>query len=239
MSEVLTEAIVLHRTDYRDADRMITLFSPEYGRIDVCARGVRKPASRMKAACEPFATGIFQLHTAGERSTLTGFTLSEGFFPLRNDYDRLTFASYALALCGSVVQPNKRYAELFALLQCALGRFAYTQVDGKNMLLRFLLAFAECEGFAMSLRECVRCGNPVEGSVRFSYDEGGACHYACLPYGARLTDATLALLRRAQTGLDICDEDVAMDSSDALEITRRFIETHLGCKVRASDMILK
>ena len=41
-----TDAIVLRHADYRDYDRMLTLFSPEYGRIDAIARGCRRPRPR-------------------------------------------------------------------------------------------------------------------------------------------------------------------------------------------------
>lgn len=237
MPDLQTEAIVLRRADYRDADRMLTLFSPDHGRLDVCARGIRKTASKLKAACEPFATGTYQLHAAGDRMALTGFFLTEGFFPLRGDFERLTQASYALAVCGSVVQPDKPDPGLFALLQLTLGRLAYSDINGANLLTGFLLAFASREGFAPSLNACVKCGAIVDGHARFSHDGGGVCHDACVPYAFRISSGALAYMRRVQSSLDATDADSRADVSEALAVARRFVESRLGGRIKAGEML--
>ena len=54
MAQITTNAIVLRRADYRENDRMLTLFSPTLGRIDALARGCRRQKSPLMAASELF-----------------------------------------------------------------------------------------------------------------------------------------------------------------------------------------
>ena len=62
--------LVLRRADYSDYDRMVTLFSPEMGRVDAIARGCRRPKSPLVNAVEPFTSGEFQLYQHRERFSL-------------------------------------------------------------------------------------------------------------------------------------------------------------------------
>ena len=70
MSALNTPGLVLRHADYGDYDRMVTLFSPEYGRIDAVARGCRRPKSPLVNAVEPFVSGEFQLYFRKERFTI-------------------------------------------------------------------------------------------------------------------------------------------------------------------------
>jgi DNA repair protein RecO (recombination protein O) len=208
MPEIETTAIVLRRSDYRDWDRMLTLFSPEHGRIDAIARGIRRPAARIRAAGEPFATGLASLIVNGDRAALSGFDLTEGFYPLRENYDRLSQAAYALNACAKVVQPSTPDPGLFALLQRMLGRLAYTDQSGEELLARFLFIMMRGEGIAPSIRVCARCGRDIPdetpaAELRVSISEGGVCCVNCAPYGRKVRDQTLRWLMAAErAGLD-------------------------------------
>ena len=70
MAGLITDALVLRHSDYGDYDRMVTLFSPEYGRIDAIARGCRRPKSPLVNAVEPFTSGEFQLYCRRDRYSI-------------------------------------------------------------------------------------------------------------------------------------------------------------------------
>ena len=72
MPTELTQAIVTGYTDYRDEDRMLTLFSAERGRIDCKARNCRKPTSKLLSCAQPFVFGEFELFVNNERITVNG-----------------------------------------------------------------------------------------------------------------------------------------------------------------------
>ena len=106
-----TPALVLRRSDYSDYDRMVTLFSPRHGRIDAIARGCRRPKSPLLNACEPFTSGEFQLYQKGERFSIEQCQITESFYELRTDYDRLQHGVYWLKLldaCVMVDVPDRK-----------------------------------------------------------------------------------------------------------------------------------
>ena len=70
MPVLTTDALVLRRADYADYDRMVTLLTPEHGRLDAVARGCRRPRSPLVNAVEPFISGEFQLFRKGERYSI-------------------------------------------------------------------------------------------------------------------------------------------------------------------------
>ncbi|MBQ8137782.1 MAG: DNA repair protein RecO, partial [Clostridia bacterium] len=125
MGTIKTQAIVLRYADYRENDRMLTLLSPVHGRIDAIARGCKRPKSPLLAASEWFAQGEYMLYASGGHVMVTSCMLQESFYPIRQDYDRLEYATYLLSLCEAAAQPGQAALGLFKLITRSLFRLAY------------------------------------------------------------------------------------------------------------------
>ena len=125
MIQTENTAIVLRHANYRDNDRMVTLLSPSRGRIDAIIRNCRKPKSHNLNSGELFALGDYMLHENGGHVTVTSVKLIETFYPLRNDYDRLTCGVYLLGLAEAVAEPEQFVpADLFRPgMETPPGRF--------------------------------------------------------------------------------------------------------------------
>ena len=80
--EVKTDAIVLKAVDYKDNDKILTLFSPSLGRITAGAKGVKKPKAKLSFSAQPFCFAEYVLAEKGGRYTVTGAYLHESFFSL-------------------------------------------------------------------------------------------------------------------------------------------------------------
>lgn len=128
MGQITTNAIVLRRVDYRENDRMLTLFSPTLGRIDALCRGCRRQKSPLMAASELFCTGEYVLYQARERTTVVSCQITDSYYPLRVDYERLSHGMYALELCSAAVQPAQENERLFLLLLKSLAYLCYDTV---------------------------------------------------------------------------------------------------------------
>jgi len=90
---IRTDAIVLRRTNYGEADRIIQVITRENGKMSVIARGVRKEKSRLAGGIELFAVCDLVLHVGqGELATLTGAKARKVFDKIILDYSRLQFA---------------------------------------------------------------------------------------------------------------------------------------------------
>ena len=242
MPSIATQAIVLRRVNYRDNDRMLTLFSPALGRIDAIARGCRKATSALCGATELFCSGEYQFHQSRDRFTLTGCAIQESFYPLREDYDRLVYGAYLLALCEASVQPGEEHSELYALLLGALARLAYgaARQPAAALTAVFLLQFAEALGYRPRLEACAHCGTVLHdgAQVRFGALAGGALCAVCGAAAEIIRPAALRFLRDAQrSGFDCAVDIPAEIQNEAVRHMRRYLESRAERTIKAAKLL--
>lgn len=199
MSYRNSQAIVLRRVDYRDNDRMLTLFSPELGRVDALCRGCRKPKSALLAASELLTMGEYVFFSGRGKELIQSCNVIESFYPLRLDYLKLGHAALLAGACLKVIQPEEPMAHLYILLARSLRRLAFEDTPADLVSAAFLLHFVTLSGFKPRLNHCARCGKTMgeEGGFLLT-EEDGVCCAACgrdAPVKAWLTQGQLAWLR--------------------------------------------
>jgi DNA repair protein RecO (recombination protein O) len=177
-----SEAIVLKRADFGEADRLLTLYSREQGKLKAIAKGARKPQSRKTGHVELFMRSNFLFAKGADLDIITQVETVAAYAPLRDDLVRATYASYAVELLDRFTVEHDKNVGLYQLLADALEWFA-TQED-VLLLARFyelrLLSFA---GFQPQLFTCVSKAEPItEQDQWFSAELGGLlcpnCHSA-------------------------------------------------------------
>ena len=198
MPTELTEAIVTGYTDYRDDDRMLTLFSATRGRLDCKARNCRKPTSKLLSCAQPFVFGEFELFVNNDRVTVNGCDVRETFYPLREDVDRFMAASVCTQLCNSVIGQESSDEALFSLLYHILSFLAYTESEPKDLLIAFLLHYLDHAGYRPSLTRCAICRRDIRSdAVLFFSAEGGGVVCAGCPHGGKpVSKLALEAMRR-------------------------------------------
>ena len=249
MVQTENTAIVLRHVNYRDNDRMVTLFSPSRGRIDAVIRNCRKPKSHNLNAGELFALGDYMLYESGGHITVTSVHLIETFYSLRQDYDRLTCGTYVLSLTEAVIEPEQERQELFMLLLHTLSRLAFTDQPWQPLLAGFLLHFASCEGYKPRLNHCVFCERTLaeEGPFFFDLQEGGLCCSECherrkrtdRPEERRQEPVVAAQVRWMRRMLKSGSASW-LDTPDAyapLTLLRNYVEARLGRKIRSGTLL--
>ena len=198
MPTELTEAIVTGYTDYRDDDRMLTLFSATLGRIDCKARNCRKPTSKLLSCAQPFVFGEFELFVNNDRVTVNGCDVRETFYPLREDVDRFLTASVCTQLCNSVIGQDAADESLFSLLYHVLSFLAYTGSEPKDLLIAFLLHYLDHAGYRPSLTRCAICRRDIRSDavLFYSAEAGGAVCAGCPHGGKPVSKLALEAMRR-------------------------------------------
>lgn len=174
MGLIVTPALVIRRADYSDYDRMVTLFSPEMGRIDAIARGCRRPKSPLVNAVEPFTSGEFQLYERRDRFTLEQCTISEDYYALRTDYDKLCHGVYWLKLLDQAILPDTPMPRLFITTLRALAHLNWGELPPALVTMAFEMHFMALNGFAPRMDICLKCGRAVDGDARFDPALGGS-----------------------------------------------------------------
>ena len=207
MPAISTPALVIRRSDYSDYDRMVTLFSPTYGRIDAIARGCRRQKSPLLNCCEPFVSGEFQLYQRGERFSIDQCQISESFYELRSDYDRLQHGVYWLKLLDAAVMPDVPLPDLFLISLRALAHLNYSELPAELLTMAFEMHLMAQLGYAPRVDVCQRCGRPIDGDARFDVDRGGCVCLNCsgsvplITHGARRILLKLPRTRYDQVSL--------------------------------------
>ena len=239
MRQTERTAIVLRYANYRDNDRMLTLFSPTQGRIEALARGCRKPRSPILNASEMFALGDFELYQKGAHLTVISANLIETFYPLRQDFDRLAVGTYLLGVAEGFVQPGIPAQELFMLLLHTLSRLTFTDQPWRPLVAGFLLHLSASEGFKPRLQHCVHCGKRLTEaeSTWFDHAEGGlTCRECHLQSHTPVSAAQAAWMRQMLTQGSAAWVD-SPDCAAPYRLLRKYVEGKLDRPVRAADML--
>ena len=198
MATYRDQAIVLRTQKLGEADRIITLFTREHGRIKAVAKGVRRTKSRWGARLEPTSHVDLQLYTGKSLDTVTQAVSIEHFGDrLSEDYQKWTIASAILEAAERFTTHEHEPAlQQYLLLVGALKALAYETYDSSLILDAFLLRSLAVAGYAPSLMNCSVCDLP--GPHRyFSLVGGGSVCDTCRPSAAATpAPETLALMQQ-------------------------------------------
>ncbi len=200
---IRTQAIILSRRDFGEADRLLTLLTPARGKLRAIAKGARKPNARLSGHVELFARSDCLLHQGRNLAILTQAELIEPYLGLRDDLQRGAYASYAVELLDRFTADDEDdVGGLFALLDDTLTRIANSR-DPRLATRFYELALLDVVGFKPELSECVITRMPLLPEAQFfSSDEGGVVSRAGLSLSqSRLLPIeldTLKLLRHLQ-----------------------------------------
>jgi hypothetical protein len=120
-----SEAIVLRRVDFGEADRMLTLYSREFGKIRALAKGARKPQTRKAGHIELFMRSDFMFAEGRSIDIVTQAELVEPYAALRNDLVRTTYAAYAAELIdGLTAEAEPKLTAIYPNTICCPGPWA-------------------------------------------------------------------------------------------------------------------
>lgn len=165
-----TRAIVLRRTNYGEADRILQLLTPE-GRRSVMARGVRKEKSKLAGGIELFAVSDVVIGEGkGELGVLTSAKLVHFYRHILEDYDRLQFGYRAIKLV-SKASDTVDEPEWFDLLAETLAALDATTIPQDLIETWFLLHYSALLGRELNLDLDID-GAPLSAENKYRYDSG-------------------------------------------------------------------
>lgn len=197
-----TEAIVLRRRDFSEADRLLTLYSREYGKITAIAKGARKPQSRKTGHVELFMRTKFLVAKARDIDIATQAEMIEAYPGLRGDLVRTTYASYAIELLDRFTPEEEPHRDVYDLIANGLHWFAMS--DNLLLVARFYeLRLLSYLGYQPQLFNCVISDDEIQDEDQyFSAELGGiiAPGYEMHDFKARpISASAVKLLRFLQT----------------------------------------
>jgi len=224
-----TEAIVLRRRDLGEADRILSVYSLDRGKLRLVAKGVRRPGSRKAGHLEPFTRAQLLVARGRDLDLITQAEALEPHAALRSDLIRLGHAAYAVELLDRFTVEEGSHRPLYHLLRETLERLAAGASPA--VALRFYeLHLLEGAGFRPELERCVAGRERILAEDQFfSVEEGGVLCPRCGPGrpGARpISMAALKVLRHLQRSDWEAVEGLALRPA-VLEELERVMEAHL------------
>lgn len=196
-----TEAVVLRRMDLGEADRLLTLFAPDEGKIRAIAKGVRRPGSRKSGHLEPFCRTRVLLARGRELDIITQAEGIDLYPKLRADLEQLGVAAYVVELFDSFTVQEGGNRALYDLLLGALNQLE-VGADPTPLSRYFELRLLDLVGYRPELFHCVECGDEIQPQDQyFSLAQGGVLCPQCGQghrEARRISLAALKVLRHYQ-----------------------------------------
>ncbi len=229
MNPLKTNGLILRTADSKNSSQVLTVLTPDLGKIHVWARGVRSHKNPMHAGAGLFCYSELVLLPRPGMYTLTGCTLLHSYYYLREDVERLSYAIYFAELAGIVIKEGMEAdAPLRLLLNC-LHYLEKGKKDPADLKMLYELRLLSLIGLRPHTKNCIRCGS--KEIVAFSVADGGTLCAAC--GGTSLSRADLAVLQGyVEGGLRAAlefngERQVPILAPLAEEFVRYHIETEL------------
>ena len=111
------DALIIRARDFGEADKILTLYTKECGKIQAIAKGVRKPTSRLRGGVQMFAHSRLLLYRGRSLDIVSQSESVESYGSLQEDLVRLVYASYLVELLDIAV-PEREPNEISFLPPC-------------------------------------------------------------------------------------------------------------------------
>ncbi len=189
------EAIVLSIRDHGEADKIVTLFTLEHGKISGIARNAKRSRKRFGGSLEVFARLRILVILKEGLSRLEDSELMTVFPHIREDLAKIGYAGYACELIDRLLpeaQPNRR---LFRLLVSYLD-YLDSSPPVEDDRLFFEVNLLNILGYRIPLEICAQCNKPLDREMDLSYlPQSGFFCDRCGVSGFNISHETLSLLK--------------------------------------------
>jgi len=171
MKKLKTRGIILSRTNFSEADRILTFLTPDYGKLRVIAKGVRKIKSKMAGGIELLSVSdIGFIRGRGELSTLISTRLVRHYEMIVKDLDR-TMTAYEFIKQIDRLTEDEVDEEYFLLLEEAFGALNETKINLNLVQAWFAMQILRMGGRSPNLSSDIR-GDKLSLERDYDFDFG-------------------------------------------------------------------
>lgn len=171
--------LIIKSTDFSEADKLVTVYSEQYGKLRAVARGIKKPKSSLRSCIQPFCYSQLHFYRGRDLELITQGKLLDFFGNSREDLERTLYSVYLMEMLDKSLMDRLPIPGLFRL---TLQTLRSLNDNGINPLVirHFELNLAIHLGYRPILNQCVACGGS-QALTGFSLAEGGMICRECLP----------------------------------------------------------
>ncbi len=172
MEEKLS-GIVISGVNYGENDKIINVLTLEKGLISLKSKGVMKAGAKLKFATEPFCFVEYVATKRGNYRTMTGASLIDSFYPIRENVEKFYSASVVVEFVKKFLVEDILASDLFLIVVETLKKLAYENIEPLVVLTEYLLKALKNVGYSLNLNGCCKCNKEIEGRTFFVPLSGG------------------------------------------------------------------
>jgi len=167
--------------EYEEADKIVTIYTKDYGKITAIAKGVRKTKSKFGSSLEILTYSIFLIYKGRNIDIVSQTEILESFFSTSKEVIKFAFAANCVEIVNKLTEEREINIGLFNLLKEVLHYLRETN-DPKLLTLSFKWQTMSILGYRPSLNHCCRCNKSTEDQKKmyFNIREGGLVCHNCI-----------------------------------------------------------
>ena len=146
--EERVKGIVVKAIDYKEADKLASIFTLERGLVSAKFTGVKREKAKLKSFTQPFVFADFILNKNGNLRTVTSASLIDNFSGIVASYDKTICGYIILDIIRSILPSEKEEPDIFLLTLSALKNIE--EKDPKLATIDFVLKFIDFAGMGLS-----------------------------------------------------------------------------------------
>jgi DNA repair protein RecO (recombination protein O) len=229
---VTTEAIVLHARKFGDTSRIVTLYSKDFGRVSVMAKGARHTKSKFGASLDAlsYCSVTFYKNSQKELHLLSKAETIRPLKRLGESYDHLTLGLSMAEVMVATQELDESNPQLFQLLLDSLLALNATEENPYSIYVSFQLHLAQYMGFALNFDECAETERKILPNEAtdfvFSFSSGAmfAPEVAGVRIGFRLRSSAVEALQHLLKTSVIEAENISLSAGDRDQIQDFFAQ---------------
>lgn len=180
MGLIKTKGIVISVANSSDNDRVLTILTPDLGKISVFCKGAKKSKNALLSCTEYLAfSDMIIFKSPNDTYSLNSAEIIELFYNVRIDIEKLSYASTITKIIYDVTQENQRSDQVLQLLLNTIYMLSETEKNLDLILLTFELRLLALIGFLPKISKCVICEKSVTEDMEKFYfsirDDGIKC----------------------------------------------------------------
>ncbi len=229
--EVKVNALVIKSVDYKDNDKILTLYSLENGKITTNIKGVKRAGAKLKFASDPFCFCEYILAQKSGRNTVINASYIDSFYALRLDVKKYYASAVIAEILNLFIEPEVSSPEIFGATINAVKDICYN--DGEvSSLLKFLYTITNLLGYGYGFSGCFCCKEQIKGRVYYRFkDSQFSCQNCLLEGFSEIKETTYLAFLKLQNAVEN-NFSLVLTSEEELFLTK-FMLYYLGYKTDA------
>jgi len=242
MSIYRDEGIVIRRQNFSEADKILTIYTKDYGQITAIAKGARKITSRKVSSSELFVHAIYYLAKGRDMDIVVESEILNPFTSLRDDLRKASLAFYLTELLGAFSKGGGADYSLYRLFLEVMSILSRAKRKHDLWIRAFEMKALNHAGFGPELYQCAHCSSPLSAEKYFEVSRGGTVCRECLSSGLLIREPLLLFLRDLQRlnwnelSRLVFDEAELVDSE---RVIRYYLKEVLGRDCASLDFVEK